>query len=401
MNQLATFRDVGFSVAKNAGEVQKLRAIWQGLQSGPNSDIDHFLHVIAEDPTVIRPHVTILKRSGKPVAIAVGRIEQYEFTCKFGYRTVCAPSVRALAIIYDGLLGDFSRENSEAILASLLRAARQEHVELIRFSYLRNSSPMYALIREAGNFLTKDHLKSPSRHWRMELPEKIEDFYQAHSRKHRYWMRRIIQILNKDFEGQVRIKVYANKDDVEELITNGENIAAKTYQWGLGQGFKSTPEMRSRFISFAERGQLRSYVLYIENKPRSFWTGQKYGNTYYLMHTGYDPEFKKYELGTILFIKMIEDLINNTDVDFIDFGFSDQPYKARFGNENWDEETIHIFALTWRGLWLNAIRTIIGVCWTYSAGLLIKIGLKDRLKRRVRDRLIRGLKKNGPKKEIP
>ena len=388
-------KDYILTIARSIEEINSLRNIWEEFQSRPNSDIDHYLHVITEDKSVIRPHVTLLQHGGKPVALAVGRIECERFSCKFGYKIIYAPLVKTLGIVYDGLLGDFSIDNSRIILDSLLQTMRIENLELIRFTYLRIDSPMYELVKNYSSVLTRDHLKSPSIHWRMDVPENIKGFYSSRSRKHRYWLNRIRKVLETEFPGQVHYKIYTDEQDIDELIVNAESVARKTYQWGLGQAFRDSPEMRKRLRAFVERKQLRAYILYIRDDPSAFWLGRRYGNTFYLNLTGYDPEYKKYELGTILFINMLQDIAENTNIDYIDFGFSDQPYKARFGNECWEEEDVYLFAASWRGLRLNIIRTVIGACWVYTGGMLNKLGIKDKIKRLIRDRLINGLKKRS------
>lgn len=395
-------KDYVLTIARNMEEVNALRNIWEQFQSRPNSDIDHYLHVTAEDKSIVRPHVTLLERYGKPVALAVGRIEYERFSCKFGYRNIYARTVKALGIVYDGLLGDFSIHNSKIILNSLLETMRLEKLELLRFSYLGISTPMYELVKKNASLFTRDHLKSPSKHWRMDLPENIEEFYKTRSRKHRYWLRRIRKVLETEFPGQVLYKVYTDGQNLDELITNAEAVARKTYQWGLDQGFRDSPEMRKRLGTFVERNQLRAYILYIKNHPSAFWLGRSYGDTFHLIQTGYNPDFKKYELGTILFITLLKDIAENAHVNYIDFGFSDQPYKERFGNEFWEEETVYLFAADWRGVRLNIIRTVVGRSWLFTNHMLNKYGIKDKLKRFMRDRLIKGLNKNaeGGSREI-
>ncbi|MBN1363501.1 MAG: GNAT family N-acetyltransferase [Syntrophaceae bacterium] len=385
-------KDYTLTIARSIEEINSLRTIWDEFQLRPNSDIDHFLHVTTHDKTIIRPHATLLERAGKPVAIAAGRVEQSRFSCKFGYKNIYAPLTKVLGIPDDGLLGDFSIENGRIILNSLVQTMRLENLDLIRFSYLRIESPMYELVKKHSSILMRDHLKYPSKHWRMDVPENIEGFYKARSSKHRYWLRRIRRILEAEFPGQVHYKVYADGPSLDELIVNAETVARKTYQWGLGQGFRDSPEMRKRLRAFVKKNQLRAHILYIRNDPFAFWLGRSYRNTFYLMQTGYDPEYKRYELGTILFIYMLQDLAENTKMDYIDFGFSEQPYKVRFGNECWEEETVHLFAANSRGLRLNIIRTVIGVSWAYTIGMVNKLGIKNKLKRLMRDRLIKRLK---------
>jgi hypothetical protein len=235
----------------------------------------------------------------------------------------------------------------------------------------------------------KDRLKAKDLHWRMNMPGSIDMFYKSRKSKHRYGLKRIRKILDRDFEKKILFKVYKQKRNVDEFIVNAEAIAKKTYQWALNQAIRDTPEMRKRLTSFAERSQFRGYILYINNKPCAFWLGRRYKNIFYLMLTGYDPEFKKYELGTVLFVFMIQELIDNTEIECLDLGFSDQPYKARFGNKSWQEGDLLIFGNNWIGFKLSLLRTIIGFTWLATRELIEKVGIKNKLKRFIRDRLIK------------
>jgi hypothetical protein len=383
-------KDFVVTTARNLEEISAIRTIWEEFQSRPNSDIDHYLHVVREDQNVIRPHVTLLLRSGKPVALSVGRIENHTFACKFGYKTIYAPRIKALTIVYDGLLGDFSIENSEIMLDSLRQIMWLEKLDVLRFPYLRMDSPMYELVRKVPNILARDYLRSPSLHWRMDVPESMDGYFRARSRNFRHVMRRIRQALEKEFSGQVHFRIYTDEQQLDELIRDGEIVAKKTYQRGLGQGFNDRPEMKKLLRSLIERNQFRAYILYIRGEPCAFWTGRSYRNAFYLMHTGYDPGFKDYGVGTALFMHMLQDLTENTNIDHIDFGFSDQIYKARFGTECWKEETIYLFSSGWGGLRLNAIRSFTGMSWIYTIGMLTKLGIKNKIKRMIRGWLTRG-----------
>lgn len=390
--RIALAGDKELTIAKNIEEITALRAKWEQFRSGPNSDIEHFIHVITQDKSVVRPNIVLLQHSGIPVALAVGRIENYTLSCKFGYKSLYNAHTKALGVVYDGLLGDFSANHSKIILDSLLHTLRQDKLDLLRFSYLRVDSPMHKLVRKTPNLLERDHLSSKTLHWRMSVPENIDGFYKSRPKKHRSRIRGLRKVLENDFPGQVQFKTFVEDINLDGLIYDCEFIARKTYQKGLGVAFVSIPEMRQRLRNFADKKQLRAYILYFKNEPVAFWLGRTYGDTFYATHTGYNPDYKNYELGTILFIYMLQNLAEKTSIDYIDFGFGDAPYKTRFANECWKEETVYIFANSWRGLKLNMIRTLIGISYAGIVNILDRLGVKGKLKKSVRESLSRKLR---------
>ena len=130
----------------------------------------------------------------------------------------------------------------------------------------------------------------------------------------------------------------------------------------------------------ARRGWFRGYVLYLEDKPRAFWGGTLYKNVFFLAWTGYEPELRRYELGTILFLRLVEDLIAEK-AEEVDFGFGTAPYKERFGDRGWSDDVAYIFAPTVRGALLNCLASF-GAQWSrVLKRALQKLDLENWLKR--------------------
>jgi hypothetical protein len=84
--------------------------------------------------------------------------------------------------------------------------------------------------------------------------------------------------------------------------------------------------------------------MYIGDLPCSFQFGLKYGQTYFLEQIGFDSSWEKFEVGTVLFLKVLESLCGDPTVRSLDFGFGDAPYKEQYGDEHWMEASVHIFA---------------------------------------------------------
>ena len=391
--------DYEILVARTAKGIDAIRKIWENMQSHPNSDIDFYLSVIKSRQNIISPYVMLLKHNGLPITLLLGRVENYPFSLNFGYKTIYTLNIRTLIIIYEGILGDNSYENCHLLFNELLHSFHNEKINLIFLSSLKNNSNFYNIYTEV-NYFFRDHVPVPNSHWRMAMPDNMDEFYKMRSRKHRYWLRRITKVLDKDFMGNTQIKVFFKKDDVDTLCNDVEQVASKTYHRGLGAGFIDSIETRKMFAHLTEKSKLRAYILYINDKPSAFWIGRQYNNTFYLAYTGYLREFEKYELGTILFLKMLEDLCATKKNNYIDFGFGDAPYKKRFGDTNWQESSVYIFPHTLGGLLLNVARTITALGYQLSIGTLKRFNLLEKVKKIWRRRLAKGTVRNSRNNEI-
>ena len=173
-------------------------------------------------------------------------------------------------------------------------------------------------------------------------------------KKHRYWLNRLPRVLEKDFPGKVETKLYENAEGLEEFCRDADAVAELTYQRKLGAGFSNVGETREYCGLLARRGALRGYILYLDRKPCAYWLASTHGEILFLHATGYNAEFRKYEVGTILFLHLIRDACGTT-LKKVDFGLGTADYKERFGDEHWLERDCYIFAPSLRGVLLNLV----------------------------------------------
>jgi CelD/BcsL family acetyltransferase involved in cellulose biosynthesis len=144
--------------------------------------------------------------------------------------------------------------------------------------------------------------------------------------------------------------------------------------------------MRQRLQLEAEKGWLRTYILYAANLPCAFWMGTVYRGKFYSDCLGYDPSYEKYSPGTFLLNAMIEDSCRD-GIEQVDFGLGDARYKQRFGNCSWQEVTAYIYGPSWRGLRVNALRTPAAFLDRLTKQALDRTNLLPKIKKLWRNRL--------------
>ena len=99
---------------------------------------------------------------------------------------------------------------------------------------------------------------------------------------------------------------YTRADELEEAMNAAARISYGTYQDGLGHGF--APDARTRtLLTFAARKHwLRFDVLYVDEEPCAFRHALNFGNTCFGIQTAYSPEWREYNVGTLLFFSLVE-----------------------------------------------------------------------------------------------
>jgi CelD/BcsL family acetyltransferase involved in cellulose biosynthesis len=131
---------------------------------------------------------------------------------------------------------------------------------------------------------------------------------------------------------------------------------------------------------------LRVQLFKIDDRIHGFWFGFVYGGVFHSSETGYDPEMRDLEVGTLMFLKLADSLIAD-GVRRVDFGIGDADYKKRFGDRSWRETSAWLFAPTAKGLSLVALLAVTSSIDRAARSLAARSGLTARLKRHWRGRL--------------
>jgi hypothetical protein len=363
----------------SVAQIATLRHFWQAKQWHPNADFEFFNLIIQCRSNVISPCVLAALRGGEPVALWVGRVEAAKVPLRFGYKTLLETPVRRLTLIEGGAIGEQTEDICRAFASHLVTLLAGQNFDLVSLEQVNVAEVQYQTIVCAFKRTQLCHAQDPAAHWTLQLPGTWEEFLKRRPKKHRYWIKRLSVVLNRDFGGEWSIRRHTSPEEAGQFVDAAESIAGNTYQRALGAGFCRNEENARRVDLAARQGQLRGYVLFIRDEPRAFWHCRTYKQTLYLSATGYDPAYRSYELGTVLLMKVFEDHCG-TDIERVDFGLGDADYKRRFASDHFVETTLHLFPKTLGGLRLNAVQSLTLASTRCARYVLDKLHLTQRLK---------------------
>ncbi len=369
------------TIARSREEMEPLRAAWKDLQRHPNSDMDYYLAVVDSRSKILRPHVVALYRHGRPVAMTIGRLEDIALDLKVGYKSLLRPRLRALTVIYGGFLGDCSDEAVDGMMAALMSSLRNGEADVLFIHNLDVDSPVYRRTSKTPYRTGRNYFPILNVHWEMSVPPDMAEFYESLEYKVRKNMRRSVRMLAKAYPDNIQIRCFRHKSEVETFLRDAEEVAKKTYQRGLGVGFVENEETSRLVRMAAENGYLRSYILYIGDRPVAFEQAVQYGDTLYCENAGYDPSYRKVDPGTNLFLSLLDDLCAEKKISRIDFGFGDADYKRSYGGHCREEASVYIFAPTIKGLAVNIMQSLLTAASKYAEAVFKKLSLYDRIKR--------------------
>jgi hypothetical protein len=374
-------------VLKSVPELEIIREVWESWPGNRDSQMEPYLSHLRSNAAIMRPHVLVVYREGKPDAILVGRIDRGRVDCKFGYLRL-NPSALIMYFVYGAFRGNPSRENSDLMVNEILHSLSRGEADLAYLNFLNSDSELCYLALNRPGLLTRDHVRRTQSHFAAELPATVADYYRTLPPESKGFNKARHKKLLKDFAGRVQVKCFRDPAEIDTMAQDVEQIAKTSYQRGLGVGFKDTPEMRDGLRMMASKGWLRGYVLYLADRPSAFWIGDVNQGVFGSDYIGFDPQLGKYSPGMYLNTQVIEGFCNGNreGVTGVDFGPGDAQYKEILSNRRWQETSVHIFAPTLRGVALNALRSIVGGADIMIKNFLTRTNLLPRIKKAWRER---------------
>jgi len=360
-------------------ETQQLGALkgdWCRLQNHPNVDWEHFLLYLEHQGPSARPWVLAAKKDNAVECIVAGRVEADRATVDLGYWTPTLGRTTSLKVLTEGVLGAMAPETAASVIQKLCEDLGTGIFDRIVFCNLRTSHPLAETALKAPKQFFPMLVADPQTHWRKTLPKDVPAFWAGLSRKHRYWLKRLAKKLDGEFPNALSYEVLKEPAQTDAFCEIAEQVAKKTFQRGLGVGFKNDRFFRSRCGVFAAKGFFRGYVLRLAGVPKAFWMGCAYGDTFHSEYTGYDPELREYEIGSLLLAHVMEELIRE-GVRFVDFGLGSAFYKQRFGDESWEACDVVLYAPTFR----NRVIAVSSAAAKQIRSAAMKLPFVDRIKK--------------------
>lgn len=373
-------------IHRSLAEIETLRSYWTAAQQHPNSDIDHFLLVCRLRPEVVSPCVLSLWLSGQCHGVVAGRIEHVAIRPEVGYLKMPHVHTKVFTLIHEGIIGKFGPHEAELIVEAISQIIVNRFADLASFSCLREDSPLLPILRSMRQRVTGVSRPRWYEHRDLTMPAQPGFLIQAMRSKHRSWTKKKARDLENAYEGKIAWHWHTRIDDVAPLCEIMEQVAAKTYQRGLDAGFKNDQEHRERFSLFAKQGNLRVMILETNQQPAAFWVGESYKGTFHSEATGYIVELGVHEVGTQIFLRLVDELVKEGTTKF-DFGLGDAQYKQRFGDRSWRETTVKLFGAGWKSLVLRNYLTIFELIDQTLRTMVKKLGILDRIKQVWRRRL--------------
>jgi CelD/BcsL family acetyltransferase involved in cellulose biosynthesis len=115
----------------------------------------------------------------------------------------------------------------------------------------------------------------------------------------------------------------------------------------------------------------------------------KYGRICFADVTAYSPKWMEWNVGSILFLKVVEQICGDPVVDSLDFGFGDSQHKQVGGSRQWAEASVFIFAPRPFHVFVNLIRSLTLAMSMLAQHAISGLGIRNLVQRYQRRRIVR------------
>jgi CelD/BcsL family acetyltransferase involved in cellulose biosynthesis len=304
--------------------------------------------------------------------------------------------IRRYTLLGEPLLSAANPENASNAIAGMLHSARRHlsGAEALFFEGLPVQGPAHDALTTLPE-VERDYIlvpiERPFEHQFINMPPSYEDFLKDLGSRSRKSLQYSERKLERDMDGDVSVRCFESPEDVERFLIDAEEISRKTYQRNLlGLGLEASPAFKRRLEFAADRGWLRSYILYCRSVPAAFMLGYQHRGCYYYTDVGYDPHFAEWSVGSVLQLKVMQHLYaaDNRPSRF-DFSTGYGTHKARFGNFQRTETNLLLLPRTLRNRLLVFAHRATTRAGDAIVNLTERLGVKARLKRWIRRSSVR------------
>lgn len=332
------------TTARAQADLERIRPAWDELLGDVvYADPDYVESLIRTSTPAARLEVLLAERGDRAEALLVGRMEPVRLPCHLGYKELRLPALRAITVVYGGLLGAAPAETIARMLASLRTSLSTGEADVVLFRELRVGSSLHRQVGQVAGVL-RSRASHRSIHRELTLPDSPEAFLGSLSKSTRDGVKRYRRKLERELGERLEVRQYRSPDELDELVAMLNAVAERSWQRGIGSGFRDDDANRERLALALERNWLRACVVLADGEPIAFWHGIGCGGRLISGIPGFDPRYSELRVGTYALVRLIESLTTDPDFSVLDFGLGDAEYKRRFATGSWEEESLALFA---------------------------------------------------------
>jgi CelD/BcsL family acetyltransferase involved in cellulose biosynthesis len=288
--------------------------------------------------------VVVRESDGRISAIVPCELRRHRITRRVAGHHLALGQSQGFDLLASEPLADDRPEVFDAVIRGMWQAF--PGIDICRLKSLSTTTPFW-------RFLNGPELKSTPalvvndgdfrEFYSIHLPRGWADYLTRFSSKQRNDLQRKQRLLSKNVGSPVTFRRLTATADVDELYDDMALVAERA-RFRLGRKLPA----RASLLDAAERGLLRSYVLYGGNVPLAYIVGYQAFDVYHYSDVAFSDDLARLSPGTVLLFHVIQDVCEDRPAHWFNFGLGEAEYKRRFCNVTSKDATIYVLFPTYR-----------------------------------------------------
>ena len=307
----------------------------------------------------------------------------------FGLRT----SLRGYRLVGHRMLGTADETLTRRMLDACVKFVGGHHATFLLIEDIERCDPLFT----AAESLRPDGvgLFSPTgiqERLKIEFPSPPTDYWTKFSSKTRNTFKRKQKKI-----GSTRLVRVSQPTQIAEFLEAAHTISQRTWQSDkLGLRIHNNDAELRFFTTLATQQVLRSYLLFVDDKPAAFMIGTQHKGVFNYEEVGYDRDFADRSPGQVLLLQVLDDLLSDDPPRLFDFGGGAADYKQLFATTASTSGTLWLVPPGVRPqLWLAYLRSCRLLDRT-ARSLAKRLGATTLLRQLIRGKLAGGYVGNVP-----
>ncbi len=185
--------------------------------------------------------------------------------------------------------------------------------------------------------------------------------------------------------GELRWKSYRTPDEIDAFLALALPLSRRTYQDRLlDAGLPASGSFRQQARGWAAKDLARAYLLFDGERPVSYLFCPASDGVLSYSYQGYDPEYMKLSVGTVLQWLALEDLFNEGKFRYFDFTEGETEHKRLFATEQRLCANVYLVRRSLSNSLLLRAHFAMNLLSGWLGRMVQRFGLKARLKRILR-----------------
>lgn len=222
-------------------------------------------------------------------------------------------------------------------------------------------------------------------HCVIDFRSTFKDYQKKFSSKTRSTINRKIKKCIEHSGGTLSCKTYRTVDELKVFLPLAREVAKKTYQEKLlDAGIPESEWFVREMESLAAQDHVRAYILFDRGRPVSYLYCPVEDRTLIYAYLGYDPDYMKLSVGTVLQWLAVEQMFNEGCFLYFDFTEGESDHKRLFATHEMLCANVLFLRNSFKNRMLVRSHWLMGRFSRWLGDLLEKFGIKAKVKKILR-----------------